>query len=185
MADSDDTIDMPIFVGGFAAIEAEFVAVIGEDAAADKLEWSLDEAAAMIADLRIGLEIASSPLATINELGPPVVVSDFGNNLGLVIGPSISDWRTRDIQTMHCVSTIDGQVVGDGGAFKLTGGFIRSVQFLLELCARRGRPLRTGDTIATGQTTGIHDVEVGQTSSVDFADDGKINIKLVAAQPTA
>jgi len=64
----DDVIQTPVFDGGFAAIEAEYVAVIRSDAPADKTVWSTDEARDMIADLRIGLEIASSPLATINEL---------------------------------------------------------------------------------------------------------------------
>ena len=180
---SGSIIDMPVFVGGFAAVEAEYVAVIAEDAPADKSTWTTDEASAMISDLRIGLEIASSPLSTINELGPPVVVSDFGNNFGLVVGPSIRDWRSRSLDTMSCRTYIEDQLVGDGGAFNLTGGFVRSVQFLLELTARRGRPLRAGDFVATGQTTGIHDIAVGQTGTTDFGDDGRLGISAVAAQP--
>lgn len=180
---SGATINMPIFAGGFAAVEAEFVAVIAEDAPADKSTWTADEASAMISDLRIGLEIASSPLSTINELGPAVVVSDFGNNFGLVVGPSIRDWRSRSLETMACRTYVEEQIVGDGGAFNLTGGFVRSVQFLLELTARRGLPLRAGDLIATGQTTGIHDIAVGQTGTTDFGDDGRVSISAVAAQP--
>lgn len=180
---SGATIDMPVFAGGFAAVEAEFVAVVAEDAPADKSTWTLDEASAMIADLRIGLEIASSPLATINELGPAVVVSDFGNNFGLVVGPSIRDWQSRSLETMACRTLIGDQLAGDGGAFNLTGGFVRSVQFLLELTAHRGLPLRAGDLIATGQTTGIHDIAVGQTGTTDFRDDGRVSINAVAALP--
>jgi len=176
-------LDMPMFVGGFGAIEAEYVAVIGADAPADKLTWSLDEALAMIADLRIGLEIASSPLATINELGPTVVVADFGNNHGLVVGPSISNWSSRDLDTMNCKTWVDDECVGDGGAFTLTGGFVRSVQFLLEIAATRNRPLRAGDVIATGQTTGIHDVRPGQIGCTDFGDDGKLVVRMTEANP--
>ena len=182
-ADDDTIVDMPVFVGGFAAIEAEFVAVIGTDAAADKVDWTLDEASAIIADLRIGLEIASSPLPAINDLGPAGVASDFGNNFGLVVGPSIESWQSRALESMRSSSSIDGQVVGDGGAFKLTGGFVRSVQFLLQLAARRGFPLRAGDVIATGQTTGIHEIAVGEIGTTNFGDDGEISIRAVAAQP--
>jgi 2-keto-4-pentenoate hydratase len=183
--DSGTALDMPVYVGGFAAIEAEFVAVIERDAPADKLAWSVDEARAMIADLRIGMEIASSPLATINELGPTVVVADFGNNNGLLVGPSISNWRSRSLESMRCSSSVDRQMVGSGGAFNLTGGFVRSVQFLLELTASRGRPLRAGDLVATGQTTGIHDVEAGQPGGVEFGDDGRLGVRIVAAKPAS
>jgi 2-keto-4-pentenoate hydratase len=182
-AKSGDKINMPIFDGGFAAIEAEYVAVIAEDAPAGKLEWSVDEAADMIADLRIGLEIASSPLASINDLGPIVVVSDFGNNQGLIVGPSINGWKERELETMQCEAKIAGRSVGTGGAYKLTGGVVRSVQFLLELTAARGCSLRAGDVVATGQTTGIHDVRVGQVGELDFGTDGTLACTLVAAVP--
>lgn len=182
-AGSGSTLDMPVFAGGFAAVEAEYVAVIDRDAPADKRSWSAAEALAMIADLRIGLEIASSPLATINELGPAVVVSDFGNNAGLIIGPSIRDWSSRDLDTMRCRVLIDDIEAGEGGAFRLTGGFIRSVQFLLELAARGGRPLSAGSVIATGQTTGIHDVVADQTATLDFGNDGRLSCRIVDAAP--
>jgi len=178
-----DSLDMPVFDGGFAAIEAEYVAVIGRDAPAGKLSWTSEEAEEMIADLCIGLEVASSPLKTINELGPAVVVSDFGNNAGLIVGPSINDWRNRPIESMACTSYIAGSKVGEGGAFRLTGGFIRSVQFVLELNAKRGIPLRSGDFVATGQTTGIHDIQTGEAGRLDFGDDGELNCAIVEMTP--
>lgn len=178
-----ESLDMPVFGGGFAAIEAEYVAVIGRDAPTGKTSWTLEEAEDMISDLCIGLEVASSPLKTINELGPPVVVSDFGNNAGLIVGPSIVGWKDRPIESMSCVSSIDGSEVGRGGAFKLTGGFIRSVQFVLELNARRGFPLRSGDLVATGQTTGIHDLQIGQAGNLDFGVDGALNCEIVGMKP--
>src|SRR5690606_5858087 len=103
---------LPLYVGGFAAIEAEFVAVIARDAPAERRQWSLDEASGMIADLRIGLELASSPLARINDLGPAVTASDFGNNAGLIVGPSIRNWRERSLESMACEAFIDGESVG-------------------------------------------------------------------------
>ncbi|MEQ9561020.1 MAG: hypothetical protein RLN69_00755, partial [Woeseiaceae bacterium] len=101
-ASNGEAQEMSVFEGGFAAIEAEYVAVIGEDSPKGKMEWSTDEAAACIRDMRLGLEIASSPLRTINELGPAVVVSDFGNNAGLIVGSSIRDWRKRALESLRC-----------------------------------------------------------------------------------
>lgn len=180
-ANAGESFAMPVFKGGFAAIEAEFVAIIDKDAPADKHKWSLEEAARMVGDFRIGLEIASSPLATINVLGPAAVVSDFGNNNGLIVGPTIRNWRNRQLTTMNCESFVDGKSVGTGGAWTLSGGYVRSVQFMLEVAARRGRPLRAGQFIATGQTTGIHDVTEGQTGRILFGDDGELSCTLVAA----
>ncbi|HNP64545.1 MAG TPA: fumarylacetoacetate hydrolase family protein [Woeseiaceae bacterium] len=179
-AESGETPDMPIFVDGFAAVEAEFMAIIDSDAPADKLTWSQDEALAMIGDLRIGLEIAGGPLPTINQLGPAAVISFFGNNTGLVVGPAITDWRSRTLESLKNTTAVDGEEVGSGGAFNLSGGFVRSVQFLLELTAQRKRPLRAGDVIATGQTNGVHALTAGRISMTDFGDDGQVGVRPVA-----
>ena len=182
--DSDRSLQLPVYAGGFAAIEAEFVIVVASDAPAHKTTWNRDEAADMMQDLRIGLEMASSPLGTINDLGPAAIVSDFGNNAGLIVGPSIRKWRSRTLDSMACEAFIEGQRVGKGGAFNLTGGPIRSMQFILELAAGRGRPLRAGEVIATGQTTGIHDIRVGQSARISFGDDGDIHCKAIAQKST-
>jgi 2-keto-4-pentenoate hydratase len=175
--------DMPVFAEGFAAVEAEFVAVVAKDAPAGKTEWSRDEAESMIGELCIGLEVASSPLGAINDLGPAVTASDFGNNAGLIVGPAIADWSQRPPESLTSATSIDMQLTGEGGAYLLTGGVVRSVQFMLELAAQRGRPLRAGDVIATGQTTGIHQVEPGQVATVRFGggSDGELACRIVAA----
>jgi 2-keto-4-pentenoate hydratase len=179
-SDSDVPLDLPVYTGGFAAIEAEFVIVVGGSAPRDKLTWSRDEAADMMADLRIGVEMASSPLKTINDLGPAAIASDFGNNAGLIVGPPIRDWRSRKLESMSCEAFIEDVSVGKGGAFNLTGGPLRALQFMLELAAKRGRPLRAGDVIATGQTTGIHDILIGQTARIAFGSDGEILCRATA-----
>ncbi len=56
-----------VFSGGFGAVEAEYVLRLEADVPADKTDWTPAEAAAVPSTLFIGMEVASSPLAT-NEL---------------------------------------------------------------------------------------------------------------------
>jgi 2-keto-4-pentenoate hydratase len=70
VAEPGRIVDCPVFEGGFAAVEAEIVLCVGRDAPPDKFEWTLDEAADFVGELCIGIEIASSPLATLNDLVP-------------------------------------------------------------------------------------------------------------------
>lgn len=174
-------IDIPVFEGGFAAVEAEFVIELLEDAPAEQLRWTPEQAEALPTRLYIGVEVASSPLATINLLGPRVVVSDFGNNNGLLLGPEISAWTTRDDAQLRAETLIEGEVVGTGGATRLPGGLRTAIAFALSRSAQRGRPLRRGDLIATGNATGIHDITVGQSALVRFAGFGDIACKAVPA----
>lgn len=176
---------VPVFVGGFGAIEAEYVLRLQADAPPDVFDWTPEATAAIPATLHVGLEIASSPLATINQLGPRVVVSDFGNNNGLVMGAEIVGWRSIPEPELTATSWIDGECVGRGGATTLPGGLLAAYAFALSRSARRGRPLRAGDLIATGNATGIHDVRVGQQVRVDFGAQGRISGQVVAAAPRA
>ncbi len=174
--------------GGFAAVEAEFVFVLGADAPDGKTQWSDDEAAALVAALRVGVELAGSPLPDINRLGPAVVVSDFGNNAGLVLGPEIPDWRRHGDDSLRCETFIDGQSVGTGRASSIAGGTLAALRFALARCARRGMPLRAGQLVSTGAATGIHDIQAGQRARIAFAGAGMvrdvdIHVSAVEAMP--
>lgn len=175
------SMPIPVFVGGFGAVEAEYVLRLEADAPDDKLDWTPDEAAALPSTLFIGVEVASSPLATINQLGPRVVVSDFGNNNGLLLGAEIADWTSLDEAQLLAETFIDGASVGSGGAERLPGGLRTAFAFALSRSARRGRPLKAGEYIATGNATGIHDIAVGQSARVVFHGHGTLDCHAVPA----
>lgn len=176
-----DVGQFAVIRGGFAAVEAEFVFRIGRDAPADKFDYTPDEAADMADALLIGVELAGSPLPLINVLGPAVVVSDFGNNAGLIVGPEIADWRNVDEATLRCETFIDGRSVGQGGAASISGGLRSALAFALSRCARRGYPLKAGALVTTGAATGIHDIVAGQHAIVRFGAYGELHCDAIAA----
>ena len=173
-------VPFPVFDGGFAAVEAEFTLRLSHDAPPSRLVWTTAEALEMIASVHISIETAGSPLPNINELGPTAVASDFGNNAGLILGPPIADWDNRNFESVLCQTNIDGVSVGCGDALSLFYGPIESLRFLLENCARRGRPLKAGTLVATGAVTGIHDIRVGQVARVEFGPYGTIDCRAEA-----
>src|SRR3546814_4990190 len=65
---------MPVFADGFAAAEAEFLLRVGTPPPADQKRFTTEEATAHIDMVHLGIEIASSPLPTINDLGPTVTI---------------------------------------------------------------------------------------------------------------
>lgn len=176
---SAEPTPLPAIEGGFAAVEAEFVARIGKVDPA-KTDWTLEEATAAIAAMHIGVELAGSPLSTINDLGSAVVASDFGNNGGLVLGPEIEDWAAR-LDGIEVETVVDGQSIGTGTASSIPAGVLESVRFLIEHLARRGRPVTEGTLISTGAVTGVHQVAVGARSVCAFSGVGEIRCSVVAA----
>lgn len=182
--DAAAPVDMPVFDKGFAAGEAEFLLRIGAAPPPGKPDFTLDEAAALIGAVHVGIEIASSPLGTINALGPIAVISDFGNNNGLVIGPAIADWRESGFEQWEVATLIDGVTVGTGrAAMSFPNGAIGAARFLFELMARRGIALAPGQWISSGAVTGVHPARPGQIVEARFADRFAVDCRIVAATP--
>ena len=163
---------MPIYVGGFAAIEAEFVFRLGKTVEPIDRHWSDDELAEVVAGLHIGAEVASSPMAEINNLGPTVVTADFGNNAGLLLGPEIPNWQSVAPEHLPAKVSVDGEVVGEASAAAIKGGPIAALRFVVALSADRGLELPAGTLISTGASTGIHDVETTSKSRLEFGEYG-------------
>jgi 2-keto-4-pentenoate hydratase len=159
--------------GGFCAVEAEYVFKIGVDTKMDGRWLSDSDALDLVASLHIGVEIAGSPLASINDLGPCVVISDFGNNAGLIVGPAIQDWRSR-VNDLSASMSIEGVEIGRGHVSAFPDGIIGSLKFALTKAAQRCRPLKKGMYVSTGAVTGVHSIIAGQSAVADFGNNGRI-----------
>ena len=176
-------IEMPVFAEGFAAGEAEFLLRVGKAPPAGKSDFSLDEAADLIGAVHVGIEIASSPLGSINALGPIAVISDFGNNNGLVIGPEIPGWRGSGFEQWPVSTRIDGEEIGTGHAAAFPDGAIGAARFLFELMARRRIKLVPGQWISSGAVTGVHAARPGQLVEARFNGEIDLSCRLAAARP--
>jgi len=171
---------MPVFSGGFAAAEAEFLLHIapGHTGAAPQTDA---ETLALLDDVRIGIEIASSPYPGINADGPTVTASDFGNNFGLVRGPQVADWRGTDLRTVRVQTAIDGETVGEASAETMLDGPLGAVRFLLANLASRGISVAQGGWVSSGAVTGVHKVRAGQRVEASFGALGTVACTIVAA----
>lgn len=153
--------DILVFVGGFGVVEVEYVLELLEDVLVGQLYWFLEQVEVLFVCFYIGVEVVSSLFVIINEFGLCVVVVDFGNNNGLVLGLEIVDWIVCD-ENLLCVEIlIEGEVVGIGGVICLFGGLWVVYVFVLFCLVLCGWLLCKGDLIVIGNVIGIYDIEVG------------------------
>lgn len=162
---------MPIYADGFAAAEAEVLLCVGDVGTRD---YDIDTVKDCIADVRTGIEVASSPFTGINRNGPAVTASDYGNNKGLVLGASIPDWRDKDLIRMPVEFFIDDVSVGAATMETMLDGPFGSALFLIRTLRARGIAIPPGTWISTGAITGIHEIRPGQRGHAIF--DGKIRV---------
>jgi len=168
-------LDMPVFAEGFAAIEPEIVMIVNKDAPVDKVDWSMEEAQDYVGAVHIGVEIASSPFPDINDMGPLVTISDFGNNYGLIIGQELLGWNESKLEDWTVETIIEDKSVG----VTTPPGPMLSFRFILENTARRGMPLKKGMAITTGAITGVHRAYSGQSSKIKCSKASDIDMVLV------
>lgn len=169
-------IDMPVFADGFAAIEGEVVIFVNMDVPEDKLDWTLEDAENYVGSVHIGVEVASSPFPKINDLGPLVTISDFGNNNGLIIGPELPNWKVSALSDWVVETFIENESMG----MATPPGPLDSFRFLLENTARRGMPLKKGMAVTTGAITGVHQAYSGQSSFVKCSGVEDVKLALIA-----
>lgn len=175
-----DPVQMAVFEGGFAAVEAEIILELGDLESLKTAEPTAEEIIPYIASCSIGVEIASSPMPDINIIGSLAVISDFGNNHGMIVGAQIPDWSLEKIASINVETYIDGERVGAAFPPPPPAGPMGAAAFLVGNLRQRGLPIPKGLRISSGALTGIHDVVVGQSSKVVFEGVGEIDIEIVA-----
>lgn len=176
-----ETNVFPMTAGGSALFEAEVVILANADAPADKVQWTCEEAAELIGAVHVGIEVAGSPLATINDLPTTASIAGFGNNNGLILGAEVVDWRERGWDGIICRTTIDGVLVRESSAAMVPGGPLEVFAYALGEAARRGVPLCRGDCISTGAITGTPAIKIGQHCIAEFLGIATIYCKVTVA----
>lgn len=174
---------MAIYEGGFAAIEAEYALELGTEVPPSNKYYSDEELADLVRAVYGAAEIAGSPMAPVNELGAMSVISDFGANAGLVVGPKIPDWRALGPGSLSASVAVDDVTVGEATPDGIGRDPLQALRFLISLNASRGIELPEGALISTGALTGVHDVRVGSTARVDFGSFGSFEVRFEPAAP--
>lgn len=183
MAATESPLTVPVFAGGFAAVEAELLFRIDRLPATDPRALEDGAIMAHVGAVHVGIEIASSPYARINADGPLVTASDFGNNGGLIVGEELPGWRTRDLVAVSASVSIDGSEVGRADMRALPGGPIESVRFLLGHVLARSVPMALPFWVSAGAISGVHVIAVGSSAIASFDDAQSIACHIVAATP--
>ena len=176
---TDKGAPFAIIPGGFGAVEAEYLLRLGADVP-PATGWTAESAAGVVDAAFVGVELAGSPFAEINDHGPLVTISDFGNNAGLIVGAEMTGGLSA-LGASSCVMRIDGLEIASGSPASIPGGPIGSVVELLNHMGRRGETLKRGTLVSTGAATGVHQVRAGQSAVADFGAHGAIAVAMVAA----
>lgn len=176
------SLDVPVFDGGFAAYEPELVMVLtGLDALSEPID-TIEQALKYVSDVHIGAEIASSPRADVNAKGPGSIISDFGNQGGLVIGPSVGKAVLSGFSELRVTLDIDGERIGDTCPKDGEQGPLGALRFLLNHLLEHGHHYDLSAPIyfSSGAITGVHESRVGTTCHINYEGLGAFDLHMTA-----
>lgn len=87
----NEYIELFVYIDGFIVVEVEFMIEINCEIMFGSIDIFVD-LFYLICYVYIGVEIVSSLVKDLNDYGFIVIIVDFGNNYGMVVGVLIEDW---------------------------------------------------------------------------------------------
>ncbi len=181
VAETGSVVPLPVIEGGYAAVEVEVALRIGKTLPAGQRFERADDLRDYVASAHAGIELAASPLAGLSALGPGAVISDFGNNGGIVVGAALPGFFDQPAEHWQADIEINGQPAGEGHAGRVPGGPLQALLFLVNHLTQRGLTLNEGDWVSTGATTGIHPVAIGDRYVARFGEHAALEGEIVSA----
>lgn len=185
-AKTGDSLYVTVFEGGFAAYEAELVFVLKDLDKLDAPLQTVEETHAFIERVHLGAEIASSPNPEVNNLGPGSIISDMGNNAGVVLGPEAPLTILEDFSKLEVVLHIDDVEIGRATPNPGENGPLGALRFILNhFISLKGQlDLPENCLISSGAITGVHQSHAGTKGNLKFGDLAEYELKMVPRRPS-
>lgn len=167
--------------GGSAAIEAEYVFIIGREVGSNE-RFTADTVLDLVSGAHIGIELLTSPVSDLLSHGPAALVADQGFNGGLVLGAAIADWRRLLDETIPVSIAKNGETIATGDRSAIAGGLLAALDFAISAIAETERGVKAGDRLCLGALAGMHAVEAGTAIRADFGVLGSIAVRFAAPE---
>jgi 2-keto-4-pentenoate hydratase len=155
--------------------EVEYQALLGADLAPRSKPYTVGEVTEAVASLHPGLELAECRFVHDERFPPlPAILSDGAGSGTIVHGPSIENWKKRDIAGQEVALFCDGAQRRKGTAAAALDHPMVPLTWLANELSRTGIGLQAGQMISTGTLTGMLRPKRGETYVADFGPFGKV-----------
>jgi 2-keto-4-pentenoate hydratase len=158
-------------------IEAELAFRLGRNLPARAAAYSRDEVTAA-ASLHPAIEVVDSRYADPRSLDRASILADNFSNGGLVFGPAIPDWQSRDLGITRITVTEDGEPFAESGSGVVRDPIGALVDFANLMNGRGG--VKAGTIVTTGSWTGMVFTRRAAHILADFGPLGRVEVAFPA-----
>lgn len=157
--------------------EVEYQAKLGIDLPPRVKPYPVEEVSEAVASMHPGLELAECRFVHDEAFPPlPAILADGAGSGTIVYGPSIADWRRRDIAGQEAVLLCEGRPRRRGTAAAALDHPMVPLAWLANELSRLGIGLKAGQMVSTGTLTGMLAPRPGERYVADFGPFGSVTL---------
>ncbi len=160
--------------------EAEFVFEFSVDVAPRDTPYRVAEVMALVADLRLGIELPNARFRDFVSVGAAQLIADNACAYAFVLGSRVTQpWRAVDLAAHPVQTLVDGEVVSRGVGGDALGDPRTALTWFVNHYRERGRVVPAGSFVTTGVCGKPAPIAPGQHVQVDFGEFGKLSVDLM------
>lgn len=146
----EHTADLPLSRFHRVGVECEIAARLGEDLPDIGRPYDRDGVAPAVEVLMPAIEIVDDRYSDFPSFSAPVLIADDFFNAGVVLGPSLENWRALDLEAIGGEMFVDKISAGSGTGRDILGHPMNALAWLANHRIALGRPLRAGEFVMLG-----------------------------------
>jgi 2-keto-4-pentenoate hydratase len=160
-------------------VECELAVRLGTDLPPEQAPFTRAMVAAAVAECMAGIEVVDDRYADWRALDTPTLIADDFFHAGVVLGPTVADWRRLDLARIGGRLLINGTEVGRGWGGDVLGHPFDALIWLANHLARFGQGLHAGQIVMTGSIVATHWVKPGARVAVELEGLGTTRVEFV------
>ncbi len=165
---------------GRLIVEFEVAAQLAADLPLQGAPYTRDSVAAAVGALMPAFELADDRNADYRTLSTQAcgLIADNAWNEGAVLGAAVADWRGIDLEAIHGVARINGEIVGEGFGRDVMGHPFTALAWVANNLAKRGKHLRAGQFVITGSLVTSKFPKAGDTLGFELGALGSVQLRV-------
>jgi len=149
--------------------EPEFAFVFGRDLPPRAAPYAVPEVMAVVADLRLAIEVPDSRYRDFVHAGEAQLIADNACAHELILGPIVqAHWRPLDLATHRVRAEVMGRYVREGSGAAVLGDPRVALTWLVNELSRLGETAKAGQVVITGTCMASLEIQEGDEVRVDF-----------------
>ena len=160
-------------------LECETALRLGADLSPDDAPFTRESVAPAVAACYPAFELVDDRAAEFSQSDILSLIADNAWYGGMVLGPEVTDWQSRDLGNLRGEFIFNGETVGEASTGDALGHPLEGLAWLANNVTVRDGPMRAGMTVITGSILADRAVVPGDRAAFVVEKLGRVEMSAV------